>query len=106
TAFVPTMGNLHDGHISLLEDALKEFKTVYFSIFVNPKQFGPNEDFNKYPRTLESDLNQLSLSTQKFSQGKVVVFAPMNPLEVFPKNEAQNVSVQGLSILLEGKIRP
>ena len=105
-AFVPTMGNLHKGHISLLEKALSEYETVYFSIFVNPKQFGPSEDFNRYPRTLEADLNQIQASAEKFSQAKVVVYSPHNPAEVFPPGESQTISVYGLSSILEGKIRP
>jgi pantoate--beta-alanine ligase len=104
--FVPTMGNLHAGHISLLERALSEFKTVYFSIFVNPKQFGPNEDFNRYPRTLESDLNLIQKSVERFPNSKVVVYSPKDPEEVFPEGESQTISVYGLSTDLEGKIRP
>lgn len=104
--FVPTMGNLHAGHISLLERALKEFKTVYFSIFVNPKQFGPNEDFNRYPRTLESDLNLIKKSAERFSNSRVIVYAPLDPKEVFPEGQGQTISVQKLSTMLEGKIRP
>lgn len=104
--FVPTMGNLHQGHISLLEQALKEFEVVYFSIFVNPKQFGPNEDFNRYPRTLESDLNLIKISAERFPNSKVVVYSPRSPEDVFPAGENQKISVQGLSTDLEGKIRP
>ena len=104
--FVPTMGNLHQGHISLLEKALSEFGTVYFSIFVNPKQFGPHEDFNRYPRTLENDLSLIRHSAERFSNSKVVVYSPLNPLEVFPEAENQTISVQGLSTELEGKLRP
>lgn len=104
--FVPTMGNLHQGHISLLERALTEFKTVYFSIFVNPKQFGPSEDFNRYPRTLENDLDLIREITGKYPDSKVVVYAPVNPGEVFPPNHNQTISVHGLSTILEGKIRP
>lgn len=104
--FVPTMGNLHHGHISLLERALSEYKTVYFSIFVNPKQFGPNEDFNRYPRTLDNDLNLIKSTAERFSNSKVVIYSPVNPKEVFPEGENQTISVQGLSTDLEGKIRP
>lgn len=104
--FVPTMGNLHEGHISLLERALNEHKTVYFSIFVNPKQFGPNEDFNRYPRTLENDLNLIKKSAERFSNSRVVVYAPHDPQEVFPEGKGQTISVQHLSTVLEGKIRP
>lgn len=104
--FVPTMGNLHQGHISLLERALTEYKTVYFSIFVNPKQFGPNEDFNRYPRTLENDVKLIEQSAQRFPNSKVVVYSPKDPKEVFPENDNQTISVQGLSTELEGKIRP
>ena len=103
--FVPTMGNLHQGHISLLERALTEFKTVYFSIFVNPKQFGPSEDFNRYPRTLENDIRLIEGITGKFPDSKVVVYAPVNPDEVFPPGHNQTISVHGLSTILEGKIR-
>lgn len=104
--FVPTMGNLHQGHISLLERALSEYQTVYFSIFVNPKQFGPNEDFNRYPRTLENDIKLIEQSAERFPNSKVVVYSPKDPKEVFPENDNQTISVQGLSTDLEGKIRP
>lgn len=104
--FVPTMGNLHQGHISLLERALSEYQTVYFSIFVNPKQFGPNEDFNRYPRTLENDVKLIEKSAERFPNSKVVVYSPKDPKEVFPENDNQTISVQGLSTDLEGKIRP
>jgi pantoate--beta-alanine ligase len=104
--FVPTMGNLHQGHISLLIEALKEFKTVYFSIFVNPKQFGPSEDFNRYPRTLERDIELIKNSLLQFPDSKVIIYSPENPEEVFPKDGQQVISVNGLSTVLEGKIRP
>ena len=105
-AFVPTMGNLHAGHISLLEKALEESKTVYFSIFVNPKQFGPNEDFNRYPRTLQDDINLIEAALRKFPNSKVIVYAPHDPGEVFPDKNGHTISVLGLSTILEGKIRP
>ena len=73
--FVPTMGNLHAGHISLLTRALSEYETVYFSIFVNPKQFGPNEDFNRYPRTLENDINLIEEAAERFSNSKIIVYS-------------------------------
>lgn len=104
--FVPTMGNLHEGHLSLLERALTEHSVVYFSIFVNPKQFGPQEDFNRYPRTLEQDLSLIRTIGDKFDGSKIVVFAPENPSEVFPPEHNQTISVYGLSRDLEGKIRP
>lgn len=104
--FVPTMGNLHAGHISLLEEALQEFDVVYFSIFVNPKQFGPNEDFNRYPRTLEADVNLIEELTRKYPQKKVVIYAPKDPAEVFPPGRGHTVSVERLSRILEGEIRP
>jgi pantoate--beta-alanine ligase len=105
-AFVPTMGNLHQGHISLLEEALKNFEVVYFSIFVNPKQFGPNEDFNRYPRTLENDLKLIEQISERYPSAKIVVYSPLDPQEVFPPDHNQTISVQGLSTDLEGKIRP
>lgn len=104
--FVPTMGNLHEGHISLLEEALSDFKVVYFSIFVNPKQFGPLEDFNLYPRTLDHDLYLISKSVEKFPESKVIVYSPMTTEEIFPIDYNQIVSVCELNNILEGKMRP
>lgn len=104
--FVPTMGNLHQGHISLLERALKDYPVCYFSIFVNPTQFGPNEDFNRYPRTLEHDLKLINEISAKNPDKKIVVFAPADPKEIYPADDTQTISVAGLSTDLEGKIRP
>ncbi len=104
--FVPTMGNLHAGHASLLERALAEHSVVYFSIFVNPKQFGPSEDFGRYPRTLEQDLAVIKECAARFPSSRVVVFAPVDPTEVFPPGDTQTITVCGLSTILEGKIRP
>lgn len=104
--FVPTMGNLHQGHLSLFEKALSEFEVVYFSIFVNPKQFGPHEDFNKYPRTLDNDLLLIQKTLNKFPKSEVVVFAPAETSEVFPPDSDQVISVEGLSHILEGEVRP
>src|SRR5512140_1564066 len=67
---VPTMGALHAGHVSLIEAARKQCDTVVVSVFVNPTQFGPNEDFSRYPRTLETDLQACEKA------GADVVFAP------------------------------
>jgi pantoate--beta-alanine ligase len=106
TGFVPTMGNLHAGHISLLERALADNDVVYFSIFVNPKQFGPTEDFKEYPRTLERDLQLIQTCLDKFKGKNVVVFAPENPQEVFPSNDDQTVAVTNFNNIIEGKLRP
>jgi pantoate--beta-alanine ligase len=104
--FVPTMGNLHAGHISLLERALSEFDVAYFSIFVNPKQFGANEDFDRYPRTLQHDMALIQKTADRFPHKKIIVYAPSNAAEVFPPGHNQTISVEGLSTILEGKIRP
>ncbi len=104
--FVPTMGNLHQGHISLLKQALKDFPIVYFSIFVNPKQFGQNEDFALYPRTLENDINLINQAAKDFPKSQVVVYAPSDPKEVFPEGMNHTISVLGITADLEGQIRP
>lgn len=104
--FVPTMGNLHAGHISLLEKALQENSIVYFSIFVNPKQFAPNEDFAKYPRTLEQDIALIDVLARKHPKAEVVVYAPKDNSEIYPSGYDQTVFVSGISAILEGARRP
>ena len=104
--FVPTMGNLHAGHISLLEKALRDNDVVYFSIFVNPKQFGPSDDFQKYPRTLEDDFELIQKCNSNFKGKKIVVFAPEKPQEVFPLNYSQTVAVPTFNNIVEGRFRP
>jgi pantoate--beta-alanine ligase len=96
---VPTMGALHAGHLSLVERARRECSPVIASIFVNPKQFGPNEDFSKYPRTFESDSEKLQRA------GVDSLFAP-EPSEIYPNGFCTYVNVEGLSDRLEGRSRP
>ena len=96
---VPTMGALHAGHFSLVVRAKSECSPVIASIFVNPKQFGPKEDFAKYPRTLDSDSEQLRQA------GVDALFAP-EATEIYPKNFSTYIQVDGLSDRLEGRSRP
>jgi pantoate--beta-alanine ligase len=97
--FVPTMGALHEGHLALLKRARQECAPVIASIFLNPKQFGPNEDLAKYPRPFESDVEKLiSVSTD-------ALFAP-EPGDVYPQGFSTYVHVEGLSERLEGRTRP
>ena len=96
---VPTMGALHQGHVSLIEAARKDCGFVVGTIFVNPTQFGPNEDFSKYPRTLESDLEMCRKA------GADLVFTP--PVSAMYGESAQTiVRVTELSTVLEGAHRP
>ncbi|HXW62617.1 MAG TPA: pantoate--beta-alanine ligase [Candidatus Acidoferrales bacterium] len=96
---VPTMGALHEGHLSLVRAAQKQCSPVVVSIFVNPKQFGPAEDFQKYPRTLEADCRSLE------QHGVDYLFAP-SPEEIYPAAFRTAVVVEGLSERLEGRLRP
>jgi pantoate--beta-alanine ligase len=96
---VPTMGALHEGHFSLIRRANSQCSPVVVSIFVNPKQFGPSEDFQKYPRTLDSDLAALK------TLGVDYVFAP-TPEQMYPPGFRTAVTVDGLSDRLEGRSRP
>ena len=96
---VPTMGALHRGHLALIERARLECSTVIASIFVNPKQFGPTEDFSKYPRTFESDREMLERAGVDF------LFAP-EAAEIYPQGFSSYVQVDGLSERLEGRSRP
>jgi len=97
--FVPTMGALHEGHTALVQRAKQECSPVIASIFVNPKQFGPNEDFAKYPRKLESD-------SEKFSAAGVDALFLPDAAEIYPSGFRTYVTVEGLSDRLEGRSRP
>jgi pantoate--beta-alanine ligase len=96
---VPTMGALHEGHFSLIREAKKRCAPVAVSIFVNPTQFGPGEDFSKYPRTLDADRKALE------DMGVDYLFAPTAE-EMYPAGFRTAVHVEGLSERLEGKTRP
>ncbi|MBN2593632.1 MAG: pantoate--beta-alanine ligase [Sedimentisphaerales bacterium] len=96
---VPTMGALHIGHISLIEAAVKDCDFVIVSIFVNPTQFGPGEDFEKYPRPLDADLKICKKA------GVDVVFAP-SPEQMYPAENITWVNVEKLTEPLCGKSRP
>lgn len=99
---IPTMGNLHKGHISLLKESLKENELSVVTIFVNPTQFGKGEDFDKYPRTLEQDLQHI----EKVATSPVIVFAPNDEKEIYPNGFSGKVSAGKLGRILEGEIRP
>ncbi len=96
---VPTMGYLHEGHLSLVEAARAECPTVVVSIFVNPTQFGPNEDFEDYPRDEDRDLELLG------EAGADIAFIP-SVEEIYPPGDSTRVRVGGLTEVLEGERRP
>ena len=97
--FVPTMGALHAGHMALVKRAKEECAPVYASIFVNPTQFGPNEDLSRYPRPLEADI-------EKLTEAEVDALFLPEAAEIYPKGFSTYVQVEGLSDRLEGKSRP
>ncbi|MBC8105874.1 MAG: pantoate--beta-alanine ligase [Anaerolineae bacterium] len=99
-ALVPTMGALHQGHLSLIELAKQRADNVVVSIFVNPTQFGPREDFNRYPRPIESDLAQCK------EAGIAMVFNPSAEEMYRPDTPAMSIEIPQLSDVLEGKHRP
>jgi len=96
---VPTMGALHEGHTALVARARQECSRVIASVFVNPKQFGPKEDYKKYPRDLPQDAEKLALV------GVDVLFAP-ETADVYPDGFRTYVHVEGISERLEGRSRP
>ncbi|MFM0674579.1 pantoate--beta-alanine ligase [Paraburkholderia sediminicola] len=100
TAFVPTMGNLHEGHLSLMRLARQYGDPVVASIFVNPLQFGPNGDYAKYPRTLEADIEKLQ------KENVYVLFAPTEN-DMYPQPQEYRVHPpHALGGMLEGEFRP
>jgi pantoate--beta-alanine ligase len=100
-AFVPTMGNLHPGHVSLIETARRHGERFVASIFVNPMQFGPNEDYAQYPRTPRDDERMLEAA------GCSLMFVP-DVSEMYPNGaeRATRIEVPGLSRILDGEFRP
>lgn len=98
-ALVPTMGALHDGHLSLIDKAKENADIVVVSIFVNPTQFGPNEDYDKYPRQLQADADKCE------ARNADVIFAPA-PEDIYLKDASTFVSEEQISQYLCGKSRP
>lgn len=99
--FVPTMGALHEGHLSLVREAQKENAIVVVSIFVNPTQFNDPKDLERYPRTLEKDVNLLDTLG-----GEIIVFAPAVE-DIYPEGtEAEPMDVGAVAKVMEGKHRP
>lgn len=97
--FVPTMGALHEGHLSLVRAAREQTDIVVISIFVNPTQFGPNEDFSRYPRTFEKDSAMLAAEKTDY------IFSP-SVEEMYPKDATSWVDIEGPSGKLDGRSRP
>jgi pantoate--beta-alanine ligase len=97
--FVPTMGYLHEGHVSLVQQSVKDNDITAVSIYVNPTQFGPNEDFQVYPRDLDRDLKLLEKAHTD------IVFFPSND-EMYPDDYCTWVDVEKITARLEGEIRP
>ena len=100
TSFVPTMGNLHEGHLSLMRLARQHGDPVVASIFVNRLQFGPSEDFDSYPRTMQADIDKLE------QEGVYILFAPTEK-DLYPQPQEYRVDPpQQLGDILEGEFRP
>tara|TARA_Y100000996_G_scaffold411945_1_gene397028 strand:- start:537 stop:1418 length:882 start_codon:yes stop_codon:yes gene_type:complete len=96
---VPTMGSIHEGHIKLIESSKKQNATTIVTLFINPTQFGKNEDFNKYPRNFQQDKKLLS------DLGVDILFAPETS-QMYPKEFQTNVINNQISSTLEGEMRP
>jgi pantoate--beta-alanine ligase len=98
-AFVPTMGAIHEGHLSLVQRARQNADRVVVSVFVNPLQFGPGEDFRRYPRPVARDRRRLAAA------GVDLLWEP-SVADLYPPGERTRVEVPGLSDVLEGAVRP
>ena len=95
---VPTMGNIHRGHLALIEKARKTAERVVVSIYVNPTQFGTDEDFDRYPRTLDADCDVIAAEG-----GCDVIYAPT---DIYDATHATNIMPTGVALPMEGKVRP
>jgi len=100
--FVPTMGNLHEGHLELIKKSIEQNNLTVVSIFVNPTQFGVNEDLSSYPRTLKEDIKKI----EKLEKKEIVIFCPESDKEIYPTKPNVNFSLPKLESKLCGKNRP
>lgn len=98
-AFIPTMGALHEGHLALVKEGLKRSDKAIVSIFVNPTQFAPNEDFSSYPRTLDEDIQKLE------KIGAHALWLP-SVEDIYPNGQETDIHINGMSEPLEGEFRP
>lgn len=106
-AFVPTMGNLHAGHLQLVSSAFEKFDTVVISIFVNPTQFGPNEDFASYPRTMDADVLKLTTLQKAYSaEKKIIILAPQSREEIYAPHFQSIIAVNEVAKGLCAQNRP
>jgi len=103
---VPTMGNLHRGHLSLVTESLRNNHLTIITIFVNPKQFGAHEDLDKYPRTLTQDCSQIERISLDFPEKEVIIFAAKSVCEIYPVGFDTSISVGKITKILCGKNRP
>lgn len=107
---VPTMGNLHEGHISLAKRSMEDNDYTVVTIFVNPKQFGPNEDFARYPRTMQKDGDDLKALEMRFHKKddskEIILLAPQSINDIYPEGFTTSVTVNGLTDKLCGLNRP
>lgn len=107
TGLVPTMGNLHPGHMTLISKSLENNIATIVTIFVNPKQFGPNEDFDKYPRTLNSDVDLIKETfKEELKSRQIIIFAPKSNTEIYPSGFDTIISVGKKTKILCGANRP
>lgn len=104
--FVPTMGNLHAGHLSLLEASFKDNEVNVLSIFVNPTQFSKDEDLASYPKTFDADISKASELLNKYPHRELIIFYPENENIIYPKGFNDYISVPTISTILEGEVRP
>lgn len=107
---VPTMGKLHKGHLSLVKESVRNNDITIVTIFVNPRQFGPDEDYEKYPRSLGEDASKLkelyrSEGLGPISEKRLAIFAPETVEEIFPSGYSTNINVSDLTNILCGQSR-
>lgn len=104
--FIPTMGNLHQGHLSLLKASFEDNDISIISIYVNPTQFGENEDLDAYPRTFEEDMQKIKDLHNRYKDKGIYIFFPENNEVIYPKEFDDYISIPSLNSVIEGEVRP